>query len=110
MNKKLATTIVAVGLVTGGIALQLDKTTTLETTYTLKQADARFDADTKFYKMNERLYAPDPLKVHGVQHQYLWQDRLAEIQKTNPNATLKDLDWSIADIPDEDLVPAEAIQ
>lgn len=52
-----------------------------------------------FIQFSEKYQIEDPLTVMG-EKDFLWKERLAEMQKTNPSMTFQKMNWCVADLPD----------
>ena len=70
--------------------------------FKLKKPDSKFPKN-EYYKLNTdgTKYVPDPLEIPSKTNpnKKLWEERLVECRKTNPECTLEDMGWGIADIP-----------
>lgn len=75
--------------------------------YKKKVADPRFPKN-RFLQFNKAgtIFIPHPDDVPGMKDQSkkLWEERLEECRKTNPDCTKEDLMFGVADIPDDFLI------
>lgn len=73
--------------------------------FKLRKPDPRFPKNEYFaLSKEESIFVPDPMEVPGKNGKKLWEERLEECRKSDPNVTFKDMCWGLADIPDEFLV------